>query len=117
VGKRPLGRPRYTWVNDIKMDLVEIVWCDVDWIGLDQDRYRWRAVVNAVMNLRVPHVAGGFLSGCRTDGPSSFFHLHGELMVFSNSSRVFLNSNCDKAYSDSFQMLPDFQFVYRPLMA
>jgi hypothetical protein len=53
-GKRQLGRPRRIWVDNIKMDLVEIGWGDVDWIGLAQDRYRWRALVNSVMNLRVP---------------------------------------------------------------
>jgi hypothetical protein len=53
-GKRPLGRPRRRWIDNIKMDLLEIGWCGVDWIGLAQDRYRWRALVNAVMNLRVP---------------------------------------------------------------
>jgi hypothetical protein len=53
-GKRPLGRSRYRWVDNIKMDLVEIGWGDVGWIGLAQDRYRRRAVVNMVMNLRVP---------------------------------------------------------------
>jgi hypothetical protein len=52
-GKRPLGRPRRRWIDNIKMYLLEIV--DVmDWIGLAQDRYRWRALVNSVMNLRVP---------------------------------------------------------------
>jgi hypothetical protein len=53
-GKRPLGRPRRRWIDNIKMDLLEIGLSVVDWIGLTQDRYRWRAVVNAVMNLRVP---------------------------------------------------------------
>jgi hypothetical protein len=53
-GKRPLGRPRRRWVEDIRMDLGEVGWGDVDWIGLAQDRNRWRAVVNSVMNLRVP---------------------------------------------------------------
>jgi hypothetical protein len=53
-GKRPPGRPRRRWVNNIKMDLREIG-CDcMDWIDLAQDRYQWRALVNAVMNLRVP---------------------------------------------------------------
>jgi hypothetical protein len=54
VGKRPLGRPRRRWVDNIKMDLVGVGWGDVDWIGLAQDRDKWRALVNAVMNLRVP---------------------------------------------------------------
>jgi hypothetical protein len=51
-GKRPLGRPRRRWINNIKMDLLEIEWDGVDWIGLTQDRYRWGALVKAVMNLR-----------------------------------------------------------------
>jgi hypothetical protein len=54
VGKRPLGRPRRRWVGTIKMDLLEIGWGGVDWIGLAQDRDMWKALVNAVMNLRVP---------------------------------------------------------------
>jgi hypothetical protein len=53
-GKRPLGRPSRRWVDNIKMDLLEIGWGGVDWIALAQDRDKWRALVNAVMNLRVP---------------------------------------------------------------
>jgi hypothetical protein len=53
-GKRLLGRPRHRWMNNIKMDLLEIGLNAVDWIGLAQDRYWWRALVNSVMNLRVP---------------------------------------------------------------
>jgi hypothetical protein len=53
-GRRPLGRPRRRWVENIKVDLREIVFGDVDWINLAQDRDRWRALVNTVMNLRVP---------------------------------------------------------------
>jgi hypothetical protein len=53
-GKRPLGRPRHMWIDNIKMDLLEIELNVVDWIGLAQDRYRWRALVNSIMNLRVP---------------------------------------------------------------
>jgi hypothetical protein len=53
-GKRPLGRPRRRWVANIRMDLGEVGWGDVDWISLAQDRNRWRAVVNSVLNLRVP---------------------------------------------------------------
>jgi hypothetical protein len=52
-GKRPLGRPRYRWKDGIRMDLREIGLGGVDWIGLAQDRDRWRAVVSAVMNLQV----------------------------------------------------------------
>jgi len=53
-GKRPLGRPRRRWVNDIRMDLQEVGCGYTDWIGLTQDRDRWRTLVSAVMNLRVP---------------------------------------------------------------
>jgi hypothetical protein len=53
-GKRPLGRPRRRWMDNIKMDLLEIGLNVLGWIGLAQDRYRWRALVNSVMNLRVP---------------------------------------------------------------
>jgi hypothetical protein len=52
-GKRSLGRPRRRWIYDIKMDLLEIGLSVVDWISLAQDRYRWRALVISVMNLRV----------------------------------------------------------------
>jgi hypothetical protein len=53
-GKRPLGRPRHRWVDNIKMDLEETGWGGVDWIGLAQDRDKWGAHVNVVMNLWVP---------------------------------------------------------------
>jgi hypothetical protein len=53
-GKRPLGIPRRRWIDNIKMDVLEIGLSVVDWIGLTQDRYRWRTLVNSVMNLRVP---------------------------------------------------------------
>jgi hypothetical protein len=53
-GRRPLGRPRHRWENSIKMDLQEVEWDGVAWIDVTQDRDRWQALVNAVMNLRVP---------------------------------------------------------------
>jgi hypothetical protein len=52
VGKRPLERPRHRWEDGIRMDLGEIGWGNVEWIQLAQDRGRWRAFVNTVMNLR-----------------------------------------------------------------
>jgi hypothetical protein len=52
-GKRPLGRPRRRWVDNIRMDLREIGWDVMDWIDLDQDKDQWRALVNTVMNFRV----------------------------------------------------------------
>ena len=53
-GRRPLGRPRRRWVDNIRMDLQEVGCRYMDWIGLAQDRDRWRTLVSAVMNLRVP---------------------------------------------------------------
>jgi hypothetical protein len=52
--KKPLGRPRRRWVDNITMDLREIVWDGMNWIDLAQNRDQWRALVNTVMNLRVP---------------------------------------------------------------
>jgi hypothetical protein len=56
--RRLLGRSRHRWLDNIRMDLVEMRWGDVDRIGLAQDRDRWRALVNAVLKLRVPQKAG-----------------------------------------------------------
>jgi hypothetical protein len=53
-GRRPLGRPRYRWDNNIRMDLVEVGWGDMEQISLAQDRDRRKALVNSVLNLRVP---------------------------------------------------------------
>jgi hypothetical protein len=53
-GKKPLERPRRRWVDNIRIDLGEVRLVDVDWIGLANDRNRWRALVNSVLNLRVP---------------------------------------------------------------
>jgi hypothetical protein len=70
---RLLGRPRRRWVNNIKMALREIGWYGVYWI---EDRDPWRALVNMVMNLRVPQNAGKFLSGCTIGGFSRRAQLH-----------------------------------------
>jgi hypothetical protein len=70
--RRPLGRPRRRW-----MHLGEVGWGDVDWIGLAQDRDRWRALVNVVMNLRVPLDAGKLLGVQTTRHLSSSAQLHG----------------------------------------
>jgi hypothetical protein len=57
-GRRPLGRPRRRWVDNIRMDLVEVGWGDVDWTGLSKNRDRWRALVNSVGNYRVSKYLG-----------------------------------------------------------
>jgi len=68
-GRRPLGRPRRRWVDNIRMDLQDVGCGYMDWIGLAQDRDRWRTLANVVMNLRVPRNAGNFLTSCK---PVSF---------------------------------------------
>jgi len=68
-GKRPLGKPGPRWEDSIKMDLQEVGCGGVDWIELAQDRDRWRALMNAAMNLRVPQNEGNFLTSCK---PVSF---------------------------------------------
>jgi hypothetical protein len=54
VGKRPLGKTRRRWVDNVGIDLRGVGWGDADWIGLAQDRDRWRALVSSVLNLRIP---------------------------------------------------------------
>jgi hypothetical protein len=65
-GKRPVGRPRRRWEDNIKIDLQEVGRGCGDWMELAQGRDRWRALVSTVMNFRVPLNAGNFLSSCRT---------------------------------------------------
>jgi len=65
-GRIPLGRPRRRWEDNIKMDLQDVRCGGMEWIELTQDRDRWRTLVTAVMNLRVPYNAGNFLTGCKT---------------------------------------------------
>jgi hypothetical protein len=75
-GKRPLGRPKRRWVDNIRIYLGEVGWGDVDWIGLAKDRNRWRALLNSVLNLRVPCNAGKLSSGPTSSGLSSSAQLH-----------------------------------------
>jgi hypothetical protein len=75
-GKRPLGRPRRKWEDNIRIDIQE-VGCECDWIGLALDRETWRALVSAVRNLRVPYKAGNFLTSCTPVSFSRRTLLHG----------------------------------------
>jgi hypothetical protein len=78
-GKRPLGRPRHRWEDNIKVNLQEMGWGGMDGLGLAENRDSWWTVVNAMMNLWVPYNAGNFLTSL---GPVSFARrtlLHGEL--------------------------------------
>jgi hypothetical protein len=75
-GNRLLRRPRRRWVDNIRMDLGEMGWGDVDWIGLTQDRNRWRTLVNFVLNHQVSQNAGKPSSGLITGGISSSAQLH-----------------------------------------
>jgi hypothetical protein len=75
-GRRPLGRPRRRWADNITMDLVEVGWGGVDWIALAQDRDRWRALVNSELSFRVPYNAGKLSSVLTTGDLSSSAQLH-----------------------------------------
>ena len=72
-----LWRPRRRWEDNIRMDLQEVGLGYEDWIGLARDRDGWRALVSAVMNLRVPQDAGNFLTSCKVAGFSRRTLLHG----------------------------------------
>ena len=76
-GKRPLGRPRHRWEDNIKMDLQEVGCGGMDWIELAQDRNRWRALVNAVTNIQSPQNAGNFLNSWKPVSFSRTTLLHG----------------------------------------
>ena len=82
-GRRPLGRPRRRWVDNIRMDLQEVGCGYMDWIGLAQDRDGWRTLVSVVMNLRVPWNAANFLTSCKPVSFSRTLH-HGvsKLSIF-----------------------------------
>jgi hypothetical protein len=75
-GKRPIGRPRRRWEDNIKMDLQDVGWGGMDWIDMAEDRDRWRALVNAVMNILVPQNAGNFLTSIETVSFSGRALLH-----------------------------------------
>jgi hypothetical protein len=75
-GKRPIGRPIRRLADNIRMELGEVGWGDVDWIGLSEDKNRWRALVNSVLILRVPWNAGKLSGGLASNGLSSSVQLH-----------------------------------------
>jgi hypothetical protein len=76
-GKSPVGRPRRRWLDNIRMDLVEVGWGDVDCICLAQEGDKWRALVNSVLNFRVPQNAWKLSSVQTTGDLSSSAQLHG----------------------------------------
>jgi hypothetical protein len=76
-GKRPLGKPRHRWWNNIKMDFQEVGCGAMNWIEMAQDRGWWRDIVNAVMNLRVQYNAGNFLTSFKPVSLSRRTLLHG----------------------------------------
>jgi hypothetical protein len=76
-GKRPLGRHSRKWEDNIKMDIQEVGYGGIDWIDLTLDRDRWRAIVNAVMNLRDPQNVVNFLTSCKPVSFSRRTLLHG----------------------------------------
>ena len=112
-GKRPLGRPRRRWEDNIKMDMQEVGCGGMDWIELVQDRDRWRALVNAVMNLRIPQNTGNFSTKLE---PVSFLRrtlLHGVINTFTaivDLSRF--NNSCLKSPAST---LVDLTFQSRAL--
>jgi hypothetical protein len=75
-GKKALGRPKRRWVDNIRMDLGEVGWNDVDWIGLALDRDNWRGLVNSMMNLRLQKNAQKLSNGFATGGLSNSALLH-----------------------------------------
>jgi hypothetical protein len=75
-GKRPLGRSRHRWMDNVKMDIRGIGWDGMDWIDVAQDRYRWMALVSIVINLWVLKNVGKFLSSCVTGSFSRRAQLH-----------------------------------------
>ena len=76
-GKRPLGRLRHRWEDNIKMDLQKVGWGGMDWTDLAQDRDSWQALQHAVMNFWVPQNAGNFLTSCELVSCSRKTPLHG----------------------------------------
>jgi hypothetical protein len=82
-GKKSLERPRHRWVDNIKMDPREIEWDGTDWIA--QDRNQWRALVNTVMNFRIPQNTGNFLSSFVISGFPRRARFHEVIPIFKAS--------------------------------
>ena len=105
-GKKPLGRPRRRWVHNVRMDLPKVGCGYVDWIGLAQDRDRWRTLASAVMNLRVPWNAGNFLTSCKTVSCSRRTLHHGVSIIFYLVSDFIFLQNYGKHLDLNFLTTP-----------
>jgi hypothetical protein len=115
-GKRPPGRSRHMWEDNIKMSLREIGWGGMDWSDLAQDRDQWRALVNTVMNLRIPSNFRKFLSGRVTGGFSRRTQLHGvrgALGHFSWASSVPSETYCNSILTKATATFPHTYFPTR----
>ena len=115
--KRPLGRPRHRWEDNIKMDIQEVGCGGTDWIQLSQDRDRWRALVNAVMDLRVPWNAGNFLTCWKPVSFSRRTLLHGvsKYIILVNDTSL-NNKTRDNETVTSLPTGPSFchTWIYKP---
>ena len=109
-GKRPRGRPRRRWVDNIRMDLQEVGCGYVDWIVLAQDRDRWRTLVSAVMNLRVPWSAWNFLTSCKPVSCSRRTLHHGLRSNNNNNNIISKHISQDRFLSQTLQLI-----LYIPL--
>jgi len=113
-GKRPLGRPRRRWVDNIRTDLHEVGCGYMDCIGLAQDRDRWRTLVSAVMNLRVPWDAGNFLTSCKPVSFSIRTLHHGVSKYISITSSVFYSLQLINTRSCNYSCTSSWWWVSTP---
>jgi hypothetical protein len=107
-GRRPLGRTRWRWEDNIKIDLRKVGWGVMDWIYLAQDRGGWWALVKAVMNLQVPHNVGYFLTSSELVSFSRRTLLHGV-----RTCTMYTKHGCKQPKSDITKI--PIEFIQFPL--